>query len=171
MKQSEDEIQAKINEIKRMIADLKPINQMYDPQPAQIKYLEEMPAGTYIIGDPGYFVPDLLWLEYCDIMSAYDKQGRGAMMFGFCGHSCAASETAYGDGVFKSDFGVSLGVDTGTIAATPLELIGEHYKLEGYGPDYNNGVLHRFDKPFKMYYDSGEIILDDGNNKWSVFTG
>lgn len=76
-----------------------------------------VPAGTYVLGDPCYSVPDEHWdalLESCDyFMDVPVGHVNGFDVLGF--------STKYGDGTYKGSDGKSYPVDAGMIGLVPIE--------------------------------------------------
>ena len=62
-----------------------------------------LPAGTYWIGDPCYFVPDELWMEYLEANNGVDQERMAFDIDGLTvqlsdGRHVASHYTAWGDG-------------------------------------------------------------------------
>jgi hypothetical protein len=75
---------------------------------------DELPAGTYYIGDPCYVIRD--WDEFLNVCGT-DK------FFTFRGYKIFMSYTAYGDGVYVDvEEGGEYPVDSGSIGAIPTAL-------------------------------------------------
>lgn len=75
-----------------------------------------VPAGTYVLGDPCYTVPDEDWdklLQSCD----YFKRPVGISG----GFEVLAFPTLYGDGVYRDQKGREFPVDAGLIGLVPVE--------------------------------------------------
>jgi len=75
-----------------------------------------VPAGTYVLGDPCYVVPNDDWeklLQSCD----YFKRPVGISG----GFEVLAFHTKYGDGVYRDQNGREFPVDAGLIGLVPVE--------------------------------------------------
>lgn len=135
-----------------------------------------MPAGEYIIGDPGYIWPKDDWSGengFLDRINS-DKDGPLENVLIENGHKIAISSTYTGDGRYRSDFpgreveankhGVALSiidenaqaflVDSGLLGAIPVELVdpdlissGQHY-------------VHHFNEDW--VFSPGDDALGDG---------
>lgn len=80
-----------------------------------------VPAGTYVLGDPCYAVPDELWDAACDASQCFRRptarvsyEGTEYVVLGFI--------TAYGDGMYKGSNGRTYPVDAGLIGLVPIGL-------------------------------------------------
>jgi hypothetical protein len=109
------------------------------------------PAGTYIVGDPCYNVPDDAWdglLEDCDF---FDKQCHGQFVKadGTLG-TVVGFSTKYGDGTY--DYGkLEFPVDAGLIGIIPVEDVPE--------PDLTCSNLVTFTQPFECFEEGGVIVF------------
>lgn len=123
------------------------------------------------IGDPCYVVPDELWSVFCNAWQAYEKKHEDLPRCyiaethdEYTGRGFYSWSTAYGDGCYQlyvNDKPVAkLGVDAGTLAAIPVELLDEWRKrydlgdYEGLGHVVESSHLH------------GEIVMEDGDLFW-----
>lgn len=90
----------------------------------------QIPAGKYFFGDTCYTLGDIddgpewgTWVDYTSEMSEqFVLPISGAKIGEF---SLIASSTAYGDGLYHDQDGVSYSVDAGLIGVTPIEFIEE----------------------------------------------
>lgn len=79
-----------------------------------------MPAGEYYVGDPCYGIPDEEWIPWLE-SADYEKEGQ--YLLAKCRDVwCVGVSTAYGDGLFFDDSGLSYPVDAGLIGAVPKSL-------------------------------------------------
>ena len=76
-----------------------------------------LPPGRYWIGDPCYVIPKSEWSSF---LAAIDRDTAIATIGQ---HQAAVFRTHYGDGSFTGDNDVRYGVDSGNIAAVPMELV------------------------------------------------
>lgn len=114
-----------------------------------------LPAGTYLIGDPCYFVPNDLWYEYIRANGGgVDIEGLTVQLSD--GRLVAAQGTAFGDGVYKGSDGFEYVVDAGMIGAVQA-LEGEEAKPEGYR--FALGTKVTFDREFTVSYEDGTITI------------
>jgi hypothetical protein len=103
------------------------------------EYSVQVPAGEYFLGDPCYAVPDELWmplLESNNVFGVGNDDGPHSGPVGTVnGVEVLGFGTAYGDGVYRDQFGNHFPVDAGMIGLTPMELVpdSERAGLEGLG--------------------------------------
>lgn len=130
-----------------------------------------LPAGTYLIGDPCYFVPDELWMEYLRANRG-DIAIEGLTVQLSDGRHVAAQRTAYGDGEYRGSDGFLYGVDAGLIGAVEA-LEGEEAKPAGYREALGTKVT--FNDPFQVSYEDGKItighIIIDTDPSWEEDEG
>ena len=110
-----------------------------------------LPAGKYYIGDPCYVIAEENWDAWLD---AY-REGDGELTYN--GHEMWAHQTYFGDGSYKDQQGREYGVDAGTLAAVPFDLVERSFGSLGHVID--------FDKPFECSCDEGvftfgNIVID-----------
>lgn len=75
-----------------------------------------VPAGTYMLGDPCYFVPRKDWMELLK-SSDYFNSPVGVTN----GNQVFAFNTAHGDGIYSDNLGNCYPVDAGLIGLTPFD--------------------------------------------------
>lgn len=95
-----------------------------------------MPAGTYYIGDPCYYVPRSLWstlLENC----SYFEDAVGEIN----GHKVLGLFTEFGDGRYKGSDGRLYDVDSGTIGLTPAALVEKKNRVKKYLITFSKDVV------------------------------
>lgn len=119
----------------------------------------KLPAGTYIIGDPCYHVPEDAWSELLDSVDYFEKQCYGAFKKsdGTLG-TVVSFGTKYGDGCYEDQAGRRYGVDAGMIGIIPAEDVGD------FGIRYPPGDTgHRieFRTDFECWEDGGTIHFGD----------
>ena len=78
-----------------------------------------LPAGRYYTGDPCYVFSDEDWDELLKQTNCLAHEG----IVEFKGRKMAIFSTAYGDGEFTDIHGNVYGVDSGLLAAVPMEII------------------------------------------------
>lgn len=109
-----------------------------------------LPAGTYVIADPCYHVPDEQWdrvLDESDVFSrpeATFEAEDGSIV------KVVAFGTAYGDGVYEDQYGNHYGVDAGLIGIMSVEHVT---------PDLRLGSVFTFSTPFECYEEDGTIVF------------
>lgn len=112
-----------------------------------------MPAGTYLVGDPCYAVPDHRWMEW---LEAADYETQDVLLAELDGHPTLGIGTAHGDGTYEGDDGNEYPVDAGLIGVVPVE-------IADYSDDkYPRGKIMRkveFTKDFDCSYEDGTIVL------------
>lgn len=114
-----------------------------------------MKAGKYWLGDPTYLIKEEdMWNAYMDRRSGNDGE---VILFG---EKCVIFSTMHGDGIFVSNQGHSVPVDSGTIALFPVSLIGECMTGE-----WMDNVMVTFDEDFECYAENGmlhfgSIVID-----------
>jgi hypothetical protein len=90
--------------------------------------------GTYIIGDPCYFVPDDKWNEVLESSKFFSAKEDGSALGYFIGKNgekvCViAFETAYGDGVYTDNHGHEFPVDAGLIGFNKVYMSSDKLHL------------------------------------------
>jgi hypothetical protein len=83
----------------------------------------KMPAGTYMLGDPCYHVPDDRWSEWLD--KADSSNYSSILVADLDGKTVLGFGTQYGDGSYSDQYGNVYGVDAGLIGLVPIELCKE----------------------------------------------
>lgn len=81
-----------------------------------------IPAGTYVVGDPCYTVPDACWGDWLDAAGIDDVSHPNVMAASLDGHPIVGIGTAYGDGGYKGSDGFEYSVDAGMIGLVPLAI-------------------------------------------------
>lgn len=115
-----------------------------------------MPAGTYIVGDPCYAVPDERWMEW---LEAADYTSDDKILLAHLdGHPVLGIGTARGDGCYGGSDGNSYPVDTGLIGLVPVELDGATKEQEKYS-EKNRSPVVKFERDFRCSYEDGTITL------------
>lgn len=100
--------------------------------------------GKFYIGDPCYALSDEdyeIWGEKFNFRSGVCKIN---------GIDFAVYETEFGDGEFEGSDGFSYSVDSGTIAAIPIELVGKNFESLGKIVNANELKLDYFLGEFKI---------------------
>ena len=117
----------------------------------------------FYIGDPCYVLPDEIYYGVWDEQYNFEdgkiivKDGLAFLVHG----------TAYGDGEYFDDIGTSYGVDSGTLAVVPFELIKKPEIMPSEG-DYEygrfvagtNATLDYRDGVFTFKVNGKEIVID-----------
>ncbi len=123
-----------------------------------------MPAGTYLVGDPCYTVPEdrwCEWLAYADPdvfgIGATSHDCKRVMVAELDGKPVLGIGTAHGDGMYSDQDRNRYPVDAGMIGLVPVELVAE----SGAKLRDDLGVVHTFPRPFECSYEDGVIILGD----------
>ncbi len=119
----------------------------------------EVPAGSYVLGDPCYSFPDydewMKLLESCN----YFENPIGTFSRGTDNHYVVAFSTRWGDGCYQGTDGRMYPVDAGLIGLVPLEVTGSDRRDD-------LGTVVVFDKPTKCSTDGegklrfGHITID-----------
>jgi hypothetical protein len=124
-----------------------------------------VPAGTYVLSDPCYAVPDDDWmplLESCDFFELPIGTVRE--------HKVYAFSTMYGDGSYHGSDGFLYGVDAGLIGLTPIELVGEKEMGELFNEKFPLGTKVTFTERTHCYRTPegllkfGDIYIATGDN-------
>lgn len=111
---------------------------------------QQLPAGTYYVGDPSYVCEDhSLWLQLLESVPEGIRNER-IIQASAQGQSFTAASTAYGDGVYEDQWGNRYPVDTG--------LIGVVYAGATASP-LSGVVLHEFHEPFTVAYQGGLVMV------------
>ena len=88
-----------------------------------------MPAGVYYVGDLCYVMTDTEWNEFCNITIKGNKCLEGEFEFAD-GRKFATYGTAWGDGVYKDQYGNEYSVDAGLIGCFLLDdIVAEKYDI------------------------------------------
>ena len=125
-----------------------------------------LPAGTYIVGDPGYQIRDHFddsdgekdaWRAFLEKWDEVSPGYVNASIFEFRGRLVCVSMTYNGDGVYEDIEGRSYGVDSGTIGALPIEICNPDTTKQDNS--FSNCI--EFDKDFDIKFDadSGDIMI------------
>jgi hypothetical protein len=110
-----------------------------------------LPAGTYIVGDPCYNIPDDSWDGVLSDSDSFEAQcfGKFAKGDGTDGIAVAFG-TKYGDGTYE--YGkLEFPVDAGLIGIIPVEDVLE--------PNLNCSNLVTFTQPFECFEEGGVIVF------------
>lgn len=85
-----------------------------------------LPAGSYYVGDPCYFIEDDRWMEW---LQSADYESNPKILEGSLDNFViAAASTKYGDGSYTGSDGVSYSVDAGIIGVVP-EAVAREKKI------------------------------------------
>lgn len=104
-----------------------------------------MPAGKYYVGDLCYVInDDATWAELCDLMFPPESDGRsvdGEYTLKD-GRRFACYSTAYGDGLYPSNIGSNLSVDSGSIGCMLVSDItdADEARMKSLGAIYEFGT-------------------------------
>jgi hypothetical protein len=102
-----------------------------------------MPAGKYYVGDLCYVMSDDEWNQFCDLTI----KGRDVVDGEFQmpdGRRFATYCTAWGDGLYKDQYGNKYSVDAGLIGCIRVEDI----RAEKYENIEQLGAIHTFETDF-----------------------
>ena len=113
-----------------------------------------LPQATYITIDPCYVMRDDAYDILCDKMDFNTR----AQIVEIEGHQMALSNTAWGDGCYDSNLGVSFSVDAGIIGAVPLELCCPE-KLKEDFVKQNSFMMN--DTSIAFSYDNGTFKFNE----------
>ena len=122
----------------------------------------EVPAGSYVLGDPCYSFPDYdEWMELLESCN-YFENPMGTISRGTDNYYVLAFSTRWGDGRYRGTDGNSYAVDAGLIGLVPVEALRSD--ADSLRDDLCTVVT--FDKPTKCYTDGegklrfGHITID-----------
>ena len=110
---------------------------------------DKLPAGTYYIGDPCYVMgktDEMDWLTVLDKTNYFDGE-----IHEVGGYKVWGEGTAHGDGEYKDQEGNEYGVDSGTLAAVPLEYVHDVAEARRLGH------IHEFDEDFDCERNGGVL--------------
>ena len=95
-----------------------------------------VPAGTYVLGDPCYAIPEQYWDRVLDVTDCFSNP-TGALTVNGNTYHVLGFGTTYGDGCYPGSDNLTYPVDAGLIGLVPYELaIAE-------GDDVPQDGLHR----------------------------
>ena len=125
------------------------------------------PAGTYVIGDPCYYIADEDWDLLLRVTGYFGLPDHRAIdfdsgLYHYGGKACFAYGTWFGDGCYpltendgKNEIWVKdLGVDAGLIGIMPVEVITDH-------PAEWLIDTHTFTAPFEVWYSDGTFHFSE----------
>ncbi len=125
-------------------------------------------AGRYYVGDPCYIIPDDLWSEFCDKVSAFDgclgtdEMIEGGFGFEFHGEQVWCANTKYGDGGYYDQHNREYDVATGLIGVVPDSFVvpepGDK-ATETSGTMVDGGHIIVFKNDFSVERDDGVIHI------------
>lgn len=122
----------------------------------------EVPAGSYVLGDPCYSFPDYdEWMELLNSCN-YFESPMGTISRGTDNYYVLAFSTRWGDGRYRGTDGNSYAVDAGLIGLVPVEALRSD--ADSLRDDLCTVVT--FDKPTKCGTDGegklrfGHITID-----------
>jgi hypothetical protein len=120
-----------------------------------------MKEGEYYIGDLCYVMHDS-WDEVCDLLfEGRDDQGCNEGEFTLKdGRKFAIYNTNFGDGVYRTDFGYSCCVDSGSIGCILKSDIRDNQYSEEKLKSL--AVFQTFKKPFKTGFEFDSYTDDEG---------
>jgi hypothetical protein len=115
----------------------------------------QLPAGRYYIGDPCY----VLQASWDRIKTAFDENEPVE----FDGYTVWGANTAFGDGCYKCSRGSEYMVDSGILAAIPVQLI-DNPNGEEHGTiiDEPNGLMVEYD--LNGTFTFGSICIKTGDD-------
>jgi hypothetical protein len=81
-----------------------------------------VPAGTYILGDPCYCVPESKWSEAGESNGWFEDSPVATIVVNGVEREFLGFGTTYGDGEYYDSLGRSYCVDSGLIGLVPLDI-------------------------------------------------
>lgn len=124
----------------------------------ELAYVGNLPAGEYYLGDPCYVIAEDEWLNFCHLLSTFDREKMqevslctNGMIAEFNGHKVFVTSTNCGDGSYRDQLGNSYPVDAGLIGLIPLALCTKRF----------DGLGHKFEaksQPIKISVTTGRWI-------------
>ena len=114
-----------------------------------------LPAGTYVVGDPCYTVPDACWGDWLDAAGNEENVTPDVLAASLDGHAIVGIHTAYGDGGYTGSDGFDYSVDAGLIGLVPVAI------AEDFRDDLCTIV--EFASPVECSYSSDEGTITLGH--------
>ena len=111
-----------------------------------------VPAGTYILGDPCYSVPDADWgilLDSCEFFNLPVGTVGRFNVLAFC--------TDYGDGEYEGSDGILYSVDSGLIGLVPVEYATLKYPDMARVIAFAENTICQVDRGI-LYF--GDVVID-----------
>lgn len=107
--------------------------------------LVDVPAGTYILGDPCYVIADNQWEPLLKSANYFVDSSVGKLTVGDKTHKVLGFGTAWGDGCYQDNLGNEYPVDSGLIGLVPIEVaqIDESLIMQSMFPP----IKVTFDRP------------------------
>lgn len=130
-----------------------------------------VPAGTYMVGDPCYNVPNERWMEWLEAADFRDKPREHVLVAELDGYPIVGVSTATGDGSYFDQTNREYGVDAGMIGLVPFAFASMKYGMSDQ--QEAAGIAHKivFDESVECYYDKGVIHIGslaiDTGPEWS----
>jgi hypothetical protein len=145
-KDSMDAWREKRKEIVRLLEKARPLAGIAATRDGD-NFVVTMPAGKYVLGDPGYTVPDAIWTDIIDVIN---DTGVGFAMWKDTPYHILGFNTG-GDGMMtETTTGKELGVDAGLMGLVPYDLAVQG----GFLSDDKRGMVVVFDTPTVCYNNS-----------------
>lgn len=111
-----------------------------------------VPAGTYIVGDPCYSVPNDMWADWLALATGYESVRRETPLYAeLNGYPVAGICTEYGDGMYPASDGAQYPVDAGLLGVVHVGVA-----VVSVSPDAVQTVT--FDRPFECYRDEDGVV-------------
>lgn len=137
---------------------------MFYPKELLATSEEKLPAGTYYIGDIGYLVRDED--EWHELLRLADHFNAPRMFrhekYGYLW----AAHTAYGDGIYESNFGDVFTVDGGLIG-----IVDHKFMLPERWKEYWGVAKVSFSRAFRVSRDEDGTFRFGAKRIWTGFDG
>lgn len=111
-----------------------------------------LPAGTYVVGDPCYSIPNEMWMAWLEQADYTQNDRNHVLVASVNGHLAVGVSTAFGDGEYFDQNGNTYPVDAGLLGLVPIEVAGKN----SLGDER---VIMTFDAPVDCFYDDENVVL------------
>jgi hypothetical protein len=112
-----------------------------------MKKVQKFEAGRYYIGDLCYVVEDKDWMPLLKETNYLEGEN-----IKYKNRSIFSARTAYGDGVYKDNFGHEYGVDAGILGIMPMDIVH-------HNPSMSGGMIWEFDEEFTVSAEDGFFVF------------
>lgn len=121
-----------------------------------------VPAGSYILGDPCYTIPDNMWGDLLLNCGSFGCDGRGKpvgrITYNDVTYCVLGFFTAFGDGNYRGTDDLHYGVDSGIIGLVPLAL-AEQVNKRSVIQNSDLYSIITFDQPTICRSESGTLTF------------